>query len=101
MRLDQFPYITVTVYYSYFGSVLGSESLANHDQIPKKSSTFVRMKVFPVYDGIGVSDALIYVHSMLQSEVIPLYSFVRMVIIKCLNFYATPQISTPVNLIGF
>ena len=31
---------------------LGTESLTNHDHIPK-SSKFVRVKAFPMYSGIG------------------------------------------------
>ena len=36
-RFDRFPCIPVAVCFSYFGSVVGRESLANHDQIPKKA----------------------------------------------------------------
>ena len=37
--------------------LLGRESLANHDHIPKKALNpqFVRVKAFPMYGGIGVS----------------------------------------------
>ena len=34
--------------------LLGTESLENHDHIPKKAK-FVRVKAFPMYGGIGVS----------------------------------------------
>ena len=33
---------------------LGTESLVNHDHIPK-TSKFVRVKAFPMYGGLGMS----------------------------------------------
>ena len=54
LRFDRFPCSILAT----LGVLSGRESLANHDQIPKKafkSSTFVRVKAFTVYGGIGVS----------------------------------------------
>ena len=45
------------------GVLLGRESLANHDQIPK-SSMFMRVKAFPMYGGIGMCLRHPYIESL-------------------------------------
>ena len=55
---------------------MGTESLANHDHIPKKafkSSKFVRVKAFLMYGGIGVSAPSLHTDSLISRH------FVRMV----------------------
>ena len=51
--------------------LLGRESRANHDPIPKKktkSSTFVHVKAFPMYGGMGVSIPSLNRESLMREE---------------------------------